>query len=48
MGKSTFIDPRFKNKGFSSDDSLKRVKEKLQDKIVALIKKTRRENSTGG
>lgn len=45
MGKSSFLDPRFKTKGFSNEDRLKRVKDKLQEEIIGLIKKRQEQNS---
>ncbi|CAH1991159.1 unnamed protein product [Acanthoscelides obtectus] len=45
MGKATFLDPRFKTKGFSSEDNLKKVTEKIQSEIVYLIKKAQSEGA---
>ncbi|XP_030763197.1 zinc finger BED domain-containing protein 1-like [Sitophilus oryzae] len=45
MGKASFLDPRFKTKAFDSEDSLKRVKNNIQDEVVALIKKNLQNNN---
>lgn len=39
MGKASFLDPRFKTKAFHYEDCLKRIKNKIQDEVVTLIKK---------
>ncbi|KAL1489024.1 hypothetical protein ABEB36_013969 [Hypothenemus hampei] len=40
MGRCTSLDPGFKMKNFIHDEILKRVEDKLQHKIVAIIKKS--------
>lgn len=46
LAKATFLDPRFKRKGFSSEDAYNRIRNKLQDDAVALINKQDGERST--
>lgn len=46
MGKASFLDPRFKTKAFTNQDCLKKVKDRIQDEIVAIIKNNLREDTT--
>ncbi|CAH1106703.1 unnamed protein product [Psylliodes chrysocephalus] len=43
MAKSAFLDPRFKNRVFSSEEYFKRIKDKIQEEVVGLINKERHE-----
>ncbi|CAG9840967.1 unnamed protein product [Diabrotica balteata] len=45
MGKPSFLDPRFKSKGLNNDDCLKKVKERLQEELVGLIKKSQQDDT---
>ncbi|CAG9840793.1 unnamed protein product [Diabrotica balteata] len=45
MGKSSFLDPIFKTKGFNNDDCLKKVKDRLQEELVEIIKKSQQDDT---
>lgn len=39
MAKCTFLDSRFKTKGFSNEDNIKEIKRNIQDDIISIIRK---------